>query len=190
MSSVRAFTAVPIPGELKERIAAVQRNLRTRVNQVRWTNPETSHLTLYFFDEVAQETLEKIKVSMLSVERVQHPFRITVRGLGAFPNLRRPRVIWLGLEPERPLQQLHKTFLTELSGCGVATENRPFLPHLTIGRLRQQGSDLTQLSKEFAQSVIGQIPVTGLSLYQSRLRRNGAEHTLLLNVAFAPTREQ
>ncbi len=187
MSSVRAFLAVSLPTELKTSIAVLQERLKTQVAGVRWANPETIHLTLRFFGATTQETLEKVKVSMLSVKRIQYPFQVAVRGLGAFPNLHKPRVVWLGVEPEAPLQQLYKNCQVRLGAGGVATETRPFFPHLTIGRLRQRGTDLTQLSKQFEQTLIGPLPITQMVLYESRLQPNGAEHIPLLAVNFAKT---
>lgn len=182
MSSVRTFLAIPLPQQLIDSICAAQRQLRAQISDARWVRPESLHLTLHFFGETEQETLEKIKVSVLSVKRCQRPFQVEVKGLGAFPNLRRPRVIWLGLEPRGQLRQLHKVSQRCLRQAGVMTESRPYSPHLTIGRLRQHKPDLTDLLKSAGENSIGTLTVDKLVLFESRLRPEGAEHIPILTV--------
>jgi len=182
MSSVRAFLAIPLTRQLQESIRSLQTSLQPRIQGVRWTRPENMHLTLNFFGDTTQESLEKIKVSVLSVKGCQRPFPLEVKGLGAFPSQHRPRVIWLDLEPKEQLRQLHGNCLRALHAVGVATETRPYSPHLTIGRLRQQQPDLTDLCNSVAQNLIGQLRVDRLVLFESRLRPGGAEHIPLLTV--------
>lgn len=182
MSSVRAFLAVPLPDELKTSLAALQKNLAKRIFDVRWSRPENLHLTLRFFGETEQETLERVRVSMLSVKRGFSPFKLTVKGLGFFPNQARPRVVWLGLTPAERLRQLHALCEDSLRAVGIAPEGRPFVPHLTLGRLRSSGGSLTGIVSEFEQAVIGEVWVDQLVLYQSRLHPGGAEHKPLARV--------
>lgn len=190
MSVSRVFLAISLPHELKTSIRDLQRNLQAKIPAVRWTNPENLHLTLHFFGEVAQETLEKIKVSVLSVKRCHRPFLVEVKGLGAFPNPRRPRIIWLGLEPKDPLRKLHKDYQNILQRAGVATETQTYSPHLTIGRLRQQKPDLTDLLESAGRTHVGQLPIDKLVLFESRFFSGGTEHIPLLTVKLdAPTNQ-
>jgi 2'-5' RNA ligase len=182
MSSLRAFLAIPLPGPLQNSIVALQRVLRAQIPLVRWTRPDNLHLTLHFFGEVSQEYLEKLKVSVLSVKGCQQPFSVEVQGLGAFPSPLRPRVIWLGLEPEDRLRQLYGNCMKCLLADGLVTGPGPYSPHLTIGRLRQQKPDLTELCNSVARSPIGRLPVDRLVLYESRLHSGGAEHIPRLTV--------
>jgi 2'-5' RNA ligase len=182
MSSLRAFLAIPLPGPLQDSIVALQRDLRAQIPLVRWTRPENLHLTLHFFGEISQEYLEKLKVSVLSVKGCQPPFSVEVKGLGAFPSPQRPRVIWLGLEPEDLLRQLYRNCMKCLHETGLVTEPGPYSPHLTIGRLREQKPDLTDLCNSVVRSPIGRLPVDRLVLYESRLHSGGAEHIPRLTV--------
>ena len=93
MSSARAFLAIPLPRPLQDSIEAVQSNLQGQIPSARWVHPENLHLTLHFFGDITQETLEKIKVSVLSVKGCQRPFTVGVRGLAAFPHLHQPRIL-------------------------------------------------------------------------------------------------
>jgi 2'-5' RNA ligase len=182
MSLVRTFLAIPLPRTLQDAIRALQTSLKPRIPGVHWARPETLHLTLIFFGDTPQETLEKIKVSVLSVKGCQRSFPLEVKGLGAFPSRHRPRVIWLDLEPKEKLRRMHGHCLRALHAAGVATESRPYSPHLTIGRLRQQQPDLTDLCNSVAHNHIGQLKVDRLVLFESRLHPGGAEHIPLLTV--------
>lgn len=184
MSSVRAFLAIPLPEHLKESIRATQKDLQARISNARWTRLENLHLTLHFFAAIEQETLEKLKVSMLSLKGCQRPFQVEVKGLGAFPNPHRPRVLWLGLEPCDRLEQLYRDTGEQLRQAGLAIDSRPYSPHLTIGRLRGGKPDLTALFSSIRQESIDRLTVDRLILYESRLRPDGAQHIPLLTVNF------
>ncbi len=182
--SPRTFLAIPLPRQLKEAISAVQSHIQAQITGVRWIRSENLHLTLHFFGETKQEDLEKIRVSVLSVKQCQQPFLVEVKRLGAFPNLHRPRTLWLDLEPKDQLRKLHGDLRRCLHQVGIATESRPYSPHLTIGRLRQQKSDLTDLYNSVGQTLVGRLPVDKLVLFESRLHPGGAEHIPLLTVNF------
>ena len=184
MSSVRAFLAIPLPRQLQESIRVIQTELQASIAEARWTRPENLHLTLHFFAKIEQETLEKLKVSVLSVMGCQRSFQVEVKGLGAFPNPHRPRVIWLGLEPRGQLEQLHRATGRCLRQAGLTTDSRPYSPHLTIGRLRGGKPDLTKRFISMQQKTIEPLNVDRLILYESRLRPEGAQHIPLLTVNF------
>jgi len=176
MSSVRAFLAVPLPGALKNALSVLQNDLMRHARDIRWSRPESLHLTLHFFGRIPQENLEKIVVSMLSIKGCHQPFLVDVIGLGAFPSLQRPRVVWLGLTPQDQLRQLHRDCQQSLSAAGFDIDFRPYTPHLTIGRARKQTASLARLSQEIGDTLIGQLPIDRLVLYESRLQAGGAQH--------------
>jgi 2'-5' RNA ligase len=184
MSSVRAFLGVPLTTELQEAIRSLQSGLMSRITGIRWSRPENLHLTLHFFGETAQENLEKIRVSMLSVKHCHRPFQVDVIGLGAFPSLRRPRVIWLGLNPQNRLRQLHRDCHRALHEAGFVIDSRPYSPHLTIGRAKHRVNELTALGNELDNQLIGHLPIDSLILYESRLSPAGAKHIPLLTIGF------
>ncbi|MHB1397236.1 MAG: RNA 2',3'-cyclic phosphodiesterase [Trichloromonadaceae bacterium] len=175
--SIRAFLATPLPDEVRTQTLELCRQLAGELPEVRWNRAETLHLTLKFFPAIEEESLEKIGEVMLSVGRLTTPFQVRIKGMGAFPDLNRPRVFWLGIEQDRPLRQLHQELDGQLERIGIARDDdRPFAPHLTLGRARgvlraagailgprQPGLDL-------------ELPVNQLILYQSRLLPSGAQH--------------
>ena len=182
--SPRVFLAVPLPRQLKDSIHAIQRHLQVKIADTRWVRSENLHLTVHFFGETEQEALEKIRVSVLSVKQCQRPFLVEVKRLGAFPNLHRPRTLWLDLEPKDQLRQLYRDFQRCLHQVGFVTKSGTYSPHVTIGRLRQRQPDLTDISKSVGQTPIGQLPVDRLVLFESRLHPGGAEHIPLLTANF------
>ena len=182
MSSVRTFLAIPLPQQAKDAVRTLQRELQEKIPAVRWTPSENLHLTLNFFGDTPQESLEKIRVSMLSVKRRHRPFQVEVKGLGAFPSQHRPRIVWLGLEPKSPLIKLHQDCRLFLAQAGITVEARPYSPHLTIGRVRKQSRDVTELFSSIGEASIGWLPVNKLTLFESRLCPGGAEHIPLMAV--------
>jgi len=182
MSSVRTFLGVPLTEELREAIHSLQSGLKSRIRDIRWCRPENLHLTLHFFGETEQENLEKIRVSVLSVKRCHRPFQVDVIGLGAFPSLRRPKVIWLGLNPQNQLGQLHRDCRRALHAAGLVTDSRSYSPHLTIGRAKNRTNELTVLGSELGHQLVGHLPVDRLILYESRLKPGGAEHIPLFTI--------
>lgn len=182
MSSVRAFLAAPIPPQVKAAIGQLQKRLGTQSPDIRWTKPDNLHLTMHFFGDVSEETLEKIRVSMLSVKGCQRPFQVDIKGLGAFPSLQRPRVVWLGLAPTTRLRQLHHDIQQSLQDVGITPETRAYSPHLTIGRVRKEAVDLSEQSVTLSDTTMGHLLIDRMVLYESRLRPGGARHIPLSEV--------
>lgn len=182
MTKVRTFLAVPLPSALQQDIATLQRELSGAMPGIRWTRPDTVHLTLHFFGDTSADDLEKIRASMLSVKLREKAFQVDVLGLGAFPDCRRPRIAWLGLTPEEPLRTLQQTCQAELERSGFTAESRRFSPHLTIGRFREQALDMSFLFAAQAGRRVGCLPVGQLVLFESRLLPGGARHIPLFTV--------
>lgn len=176
MAPIRAFLAIPLPERVQDQVQQLCRHLAQDLPQVRWNRGQNLHLTLKFFAAIEEESLERIGEVMLSVGRFTPPFQLRLKGLGAFPDLARPRVFWLGIEGDQPLRQLHQELETRLEACGLEPDRRPFAPHLTLGRpralLRNAGHNLTPRQPGLDLD----LPVEQLILYQSRLLPSGAQH--------------
>ncbi len=172
----RSFIAIPLPSLLKKRLTELQQRLAGQLPAMRWSAVDNLHLTLVFLGDQSEETLEQIAVSMLSVGRLRAGFRVGCRGLGSFPARHRARVLWLGLEPTSPLVKLQQQLSTELVRCGIPKEQRPFNPHLTLGRVRDHPLDLTKFLDETAEVDCGNMDVSNMILYESRLGPGGALH--------------
>ena len=125
---IRAFLAVPLPEALRQSLRQLHRQLRQELPEVRWSNPETLHLTLRFFGDIDEESLEKIGEIMLSIGRLYAPFAVDLMGLGAFPAADRARVFWLGIRDPGELATLHDALERRLPEAGIPREQRPFSP--------------------------------------------------------------
>jgi len=176
MRQVRAFLAIPIAAPLRREIARTQQQLAADLPQVRWVAPETIHLTLRFFGDIPEESLEKIGEVMLSVGRLCSPFPVEVAGVGAFPSLSRPRVIWLGVRGGSALAALHSAIDAGLQRIGFPGEERPFSPHLTLGRSRQRLAAALPVLERYCDVACGTLTADRMILYESRLEPSGAVH--------------
>jgi len=114
MKTVRAFIAAPLEGPVFDQILHLQRELTDALPSVRWVRPETMHLTLAFLGDIAEDSLESIGRSMLSIGDLFSPIDMSVGGIGAFPSLKRPRVVWLGLQDTAELLKLQTAFTSML----------------------------------------------------------------------------
>jgi len=178
MDKVRTFIAVPLSAELQQAIRRIQRDLADALPDMRWVRPETIHLTLAFLGDIPQESLENVASSMLSIGELFAPFEAQVAGLGAFPSRVRPRVIWLGLEKCAPLLQMQAVLTEIVTTAGLPVEDRPFTPHLTLGRCRSQRRmpEAGRVFERFETMTVGTLTVDRVVLYESRLQPGGAVH--------------
>ena len=176
MKTVRAFIAAPLEGPVYDKIVLLQRELAATLPSIRWVRPETLHLTLAFLGDISEESLEKIGRSMLSIGDIFAPVDVAIGGLGAFPSLKRPRVVWLGLEGGQPLLDLQAAVAGMLSRLQVPWDDKPFKPHLTLGRCRQPVPHIEQRLAPFMHKQCGQLDISRLVLYESQLTSQGAKH--------------
>lgn len=188
MGTIRAFIAIEIPREIQEAIATGIAPLKSSAGKsaVRWVATENIHLTLKFLGDVSVTNLENLKQA-LRVEADQYPrFEIHVGGLGCFPNPRKPRVIWIGIQGPATLVSLQRGVDMATAKLGYMGEDRPFSPHLTIGRVREHASpgDLAQLRtglEALKVGMVGVAPVSHITLFKSDLNPGGAEYTRLFD---------
>lgn len=175
MKSIRAFIAVPFPDPLCRQVADLQGRLRHELPELRTAAAHNLHLTLNFLGDQSEDQLAKISRFMLSVTDSQSPFTVHLQGLGTFPGRRRPRVVWLGVQPPEPLMTLQKTLAAGLAGLGCPGERTPYRPHLTLGRFRRPPATPVALDR-WQDIEFGPLPVGSIILYSSRLTPEGAVH--------------
>ncbi len=186
----RLFLAINLPREIKDKLAHLQQELAHTRAQVRWVRPEGIHLTLKFFGEVPEEMIDTLArlAQETVVQKACGSLRFRVKGLGTFPSLRRPRVIWVGLEGDlSKLLSLQQALEEAFAKLGFVPEDRPFVPHLTLGRVKSgKGLDqLVSIIKRYQAEPFAlpeEFEVSEIILYQSILKPSGAVYTPLRRI--------
>ncbi len=187
METIRAFIAIPLPGTLLDELAALQRRLEKQVppHSVRWVNPTGIHLTLQFLGDTPIEKLPAIQEALAVVARNAPPRTFTVEGLGCFPNPRRPRVVWVGVqEPSGQLAALQDAIEEAMAHFGYTPEGRGFTPHLTLGRVQRRASnrEAAQIGEAITGLGVGrlaEVTADRFALIRSVLKPTGAEYSTL-----------
>jgi 2'-5' RNA ligase len=195
---VRAFFAVNLASEVRGRIGEVEESLRStlRGEPIGWVRPEILHLTLRFLGETPHDQLEAVRQAAENAARTWSAFRLALRGLGCFPEARRPRVIWVGVsEPSGALARIASDLESIARSSGFKPETREFRPHLTLGRVRDRLSPeglgaLSAALKAHAQTDFGVSFVDAVHLMRSQLRPAGPEYTPIVALALSPDREE
>jgi 2'-5' RNA ligase len=134
---MRIFLAISPPADVCRRVWEATASLRETSPNIAWVPEIKIHLTLKFIGEVSDEAVPPLRDSMIEVARTHAAPVVRLGSIGAFPTLRRPRVIWMGIEPEPKLELLHHDVELACDRLGHELEGRPFRPHLTLGRTRQ-----------------------------------------------------
>ena len=194
-NTVRVFVAVELDDGVKRHITAAIDALRQeRINGLRLVRPEGVHLTLKFLGDINAARVPQVEDAMASAASRHAPFDLTLGAPGVFPNARRARVLWLGVEGDmQPLRRLQEDVDRALAAVGFPAENRPFNPHLTIGRMRPRASDSDRRRAVDALSALPlpqdrAIAVNAVSLMKSDLLPGGAVYARLSHSCLAPLR--
>jgi 2'-5' RNA ligase len=197
MESVRAFIAIELPGSVKSALSQLQDNLkRSEHTSVKWVDTGSIHLTLKFLGNIATETIPELTKVLSEAARGITPFHLELGEMGVFPNLRAPRVVWVGLRGETAtLSVLQENIESALIPLGFPPENRAFSPHLTLGRVREKASpgERRSLGQAVASSKVASMepfPVDSLSLIRSTLTREGAVYSRLYSVALREVEQE
>jgi 2'-5' RNA ligase len=177
---VRTFVALELSESLKAGILALGTALRAGGVRASWLRPDAMHLTLKFLGDVEEGALPDVIEGVRLAASRTPAFRFRTTMPGAFPSPRRPRVIWLGVEPVDELFGLWEALEAELSCLGFERERRPFRPHITIGRIRSPGAagDLTRLLAELERPE-ETVDVRDVRVVKSTLKPSGAVHEVL-----------
>jgi 2'-5' RNA ligase len=165
--------------EVTDRLDRAQAELRSILSEVRWINRDSLHLTLKFLGAVDDAKVPAIQTALKQAFAPLTAFTISCRGLGVFPDIRRPRVLWAGLEGGA-LAELAQAAEAALAPQGFPREERQFRPHLTIGRWREgaRGGDALRGELErWRHHDFGASAIDEAVLFQSVLKRGGAEYT-------------
>jgi 2'-5' RNA ligase len=179
---MRAFLAVEVPEAVQDRLSDVIRQLSSTGSRVKWVDPRHIHVTLKFFADLAPEARARVEEAVQGRAPASAPFPLAVRGLGAFRSGSRIRVLWAALEdPSGGLSALQESLEQTLLLRGIPREERPFRPHLTLGRCREPSSDprLEDLLRQLAAFHAGEFKADRLTLFRSTLTPAGPHYDVL-----------
>ena len=186
----RLFVALEPPEPVRRRLGALAEDLRRGAgragDEVRWVPPANVHLTLQFLGAVPEERVAAVEAALGEAAAEVRPLSLSVRGVGGFPNARRPRVLWAGLEGDlAPLAALVAGLGARLGKLGFPPEDRPFSPHLTLGRARD-GHGAPGLAGALAragQAEAAPWRASELVLFESHLSPRGPRYEAIARVA-------
>jgi 2'-5' RNA ligase len=191
-AELRLFIALELPRDVLDALSGVQADLQRDApdRTVRWVKPAGIHLTLKFLGETPASQRDAIQAALDEAARGHGPLTLIASRLGCFPNTRRPRVVWVGLEGDQAgLGALQSSVERALEPLGFAPEKRGFSPHLTLGRVRREAyaADVKALGSliEARSGGVGEVArwtAGGVSLMRSELGRGGARYTCLHHV--------
>lgn len=182
---MRTFIALNLPSKERQRIHRAVRALREEDLPVRWVESENLHVTLKFLGELRPERLPEVEAAVGRAASGTAPFTMTLQGFGAFPTLRRPRVIWMGAEATPELRCLKQDLEWALADCGFEAETRAFHPHLTLGRADpgdRAGAFRGLDGMVAALELTSQVAVHAVDLMRSQLAKDGAHYSVLASV--------
>ena len=185
MDPLRLFVALEIPNEIRSALAVFLKELRGITPQAKWVRAENLHVTLKFLGETEAVRVSAIESALASI-RSAEPVAMEFRGLGFFPNDRRPRVFWAGMEGSANLKPLAEDIDHSLHQLGFPLEDRPFAPHLTLARFNPPGlpPKLASVVTEHSSRTFGSLIAREFHLVESNLKSTGAEYTSLKSFPF------
>jgi 2'-5' RNA ligase len=177
---MRSFVAINLPEKLRVSLSTTASGF-AKIRPLRPVKPDNIHLTLKFLGEVNEASIESIKQALSSASRGHDGFSLNVRSIGAFPDLRRPSVIWAGLDESRELLNLWSDIEKHLADIGFAPEPGGFSPHLTIGRVKDAklSAGIADIILPLKDSFFGSIDVAVFSLMKSILKPEGPVYSVL-----------
>jgi 2'-5' RNA ligase len=191
---IRAFVAIELEESLRQALAQVQATLRSRLEKaipsgarIQWVKPASIHLTLKFLGDIPEERVPEIQAALAQAVDQHARCTLEVGGLGVFPHARAPRVLWIGLaDHDGAVQQLVSDVETALVVIGFRQELKPFHPHLTLARIKEQshsaGRALTAGGLLEQSTTTGRLPVTAVALMKSDLQPSGSVYTRLAHI--------
>ena len=187
---IRVFLAIELSSGIRENLFSLQQQLKTTLPPINWVRPESIHLTLRFLGYVDPSLVSQLLSALEPIGKKQDPFSIEVQGLGVFPQVKHPRIFWVGFTGNtQALQELVLEIEAALEPLGFPPEEKAYHPHLTLARIKREnakvGSALIQTRALESDQHLGALIVDRFTLFQSDLDSSGARYTPLWTVQFS-----
>ncbi|HOW34842.1 MAG TPA: RNA 2',3'-cyclic phosphodiesterase [Candidatus Omnitrophota bacterium] len=190
-NTLRLFIAIELDPSVREAIGIIQDHLRKSGADVKWVKPDDIHLTLKFLGDTPTDIVDKIANAMQESVQSVKKFLIEITGLGAFPKISSPRIIWVGIENGRKeVKQIAASLEEKLETLGIKKEEREFSAHITVGRTRspQNIFALSKILKEFKSTAPITQEVSHITLIKSTLTAQGPVYEVLRRADFGNSR--
>ena len=191
MNNIRAFIAFKLPDRISESIREIQKELKNRGIKIKWVKPENIHLTMKFLGDIACDRVDSIETAIKASAEGLHPISLFARSIGVFPDLNRPRVVWIGIDGEIAiLKGFQEKLDANLVQIGFQAEKRSYKGHLTIGRVQKipDHEILKTAVRDFFDYETEPFQADEVILFQSDLKPEGAVYTCLKNIRFSDHR--
>lgn len=200
----RLFLAVPMPDAVRTRMRELIERLQPEGWPMRWVDPDNAHLTLHFLGDTPPELAAILRLALPAIMAQHEAFDLRTAGLGVFPKLKRPRVLWLGVYgPAHRLEAIYNELGDVLDDLQFPIEEKPFSPHITLGRVRDtRNAPLRDLTEELRGAIEAMategladpkqgipFPVEEVLLMRSHLERDGARYEVIDRFPLAPRGE-
>lgn len=182
---MRSFIAIELPDEVKSSLSGLQDELKESRADIRWVKPDNIHLTLKFLGNIDGNNIGNI-VQQIEGACAKYPFfELEISGIGVFPNIGSPRVLWVGIQHTDAFTGLHSEIENGLASIGYDREGRRFSPHLTLGRFKsfKGKADLSERIELHKNDRLGSIGVQTISLMKSDLSPDGAQYSRVAEIA-------
>jgi 2'-5' RNA ligase len=185
--SIRTFIAIEIPQDLRKKLSDYAIKLKNPDDKISWVSEDNLHLTLKFIGNIKTDKIDTIKKAIADVSLGYTAFTAVVQGMGVFPGERNPRVVWIGIKDgEEKICKIFKNLEEKLSTIGISKDDRPYVPHFTLGRIKyikdvKAFSDKILNYKEY---LFGSFAVCGISLIKSTLTPKGSIYEVLYKAKF------
>ena len=185
---IRTFIAVDLPPSVLDALGQISAQLQEKLTDtpVRWVDFTKMHLTLKFLGDISKENIGMVEKILQSEAAKRQAMELGIGGIGAFPKMRHPRVIWIGVEAPTDLFDLRRGIEDGVARLGYTYDKYDFTPHLTLGRISRKASarDVRKVGNvlsEFQVGFIGVARIEAVHLYKSDLHPDGAKYTRLFS---------
>jgi len=176
----RSFLAFDIPEDIVADVCDIQKQIGEQGLKIKWVASQNLHLTVKFLGSVSSEKIEQVKAAAPDAAREAAPLKVAVRGVGVFPDMKRPQVVWVGLTGDtRPLIDFHDVLDEHLEQAGFEKDERRFNAHITMGRIKSK-VNTTRLAEAMGQFLEFESRAFGMDklvLYKSDLQPTGPVYT-------------
>jgi len=187
VDKIRTFVAVPVNDQARDAVTSAEDDLRRAGADVKWVEARNIHITLKFLGNVETGQLDQLQAALRSALAGVKPLEITLSGTGTFPSGKKHvRVVWVGItEGKQDLVKVAAAVEEGCAGLGFAREERPFSPHLTIGRVRRESGQLAELAARVSGYQFNplKVEIDRVNLMRSELSPKGPTYTVLETVA-------